>query len=224
MPILRLINSQSLSPRVSHFLFEASFEHHAGQHIALRAMLGGSPTTRYYSIASPPRSDGRIELCLRHDGLFGRHLRGLAPSAIVACSEPSGKMLLLDPGSPSVYFATGTGIAPVRAILLSQLAAVPGAEAALVQGARHSEELHYRDEFQSLAASHSGFRYLPTVSGNDPGWKGRRGRVTGYVDEALGGASGHLAYICGQPDMVAYLRRKLAEEGIGDKQQSYERY
>jgi NAD(P)H-flavin reductase len=62
------------------------------------------------------------------------------------------------------------------------------------------------------------------VSRDDPGWNGRRGRVTAYVDEALGGASGQVAYICGQPDMVTDLRRVLAEEGIGDERQSYERY
>ena len=224
MPTLRLMDTRPLTPRVSHFVFEAPFAHLAGQHIALQAELGGSLVERCYSIASPPRPDWRIELCLGHEGLFGAYLRGLLPGEAVECSDPSGEMCLLGADKPSVYFAAGTGIAPVRAILLSQLTAEPGAEAALVQGARQFADLHFHEEFQTLAAGHSRFRYLPTVSRDDPGWNGRRGRVTAYVDEALGGASGQVAYICGQPDMVTDLRRVLAEEGIGDERQSYERY
>ena len=224
MPTLHLLESRPLTPKIGHFVFEASFQHLAGQHIALEAELRGARTKRYFSIASPPRSDGRIELCIRHDGLFGTYLRNLPPGATVDSSLPAGKMLLLDAKKASAYFASGTGIAPVRAILLAQLAANHAAETALVQGARHPTELHYRAEFQALAENHAGFRYLPTVTGDTPAWNGRRGRVTQYVGEALGDTRDWLAYICGQRAMVVDLRRMLAEAGIGDERQSYERY
>ena len=133
-------------------------------------------------------------------------------------------MLLLDAKKASAYFASGTGIAPVRAILLAQLAANPAAETTLVQGSRHPAELHYREEFRALAERHAGFRYLPTITGDYRDWKGRRGRVTQYVGEALGDARDWLAYICGQRAMVVDLRRTLTEAGIVDERQSYERY
>ena len=224
MPKLRLLESRPLTPTVGHFVFQAPFQHLAGQHIALEAELQGAPTKRYFSIASPPRSDCRIELCIRQDGLFGTYLRNLPVGAAVDSSHPTGKMLLLDAKKASAYFASGTGIAPVRAILLAQLAANPAAKATLVQGARHPAELHYREEFGALAERRAGFRYLPTVTGHNPDWNGRRGRVTQYFGEALGDTRDRVAYLCGQREMVVDLRRMLAKAGIGDERQSYERY
>ncbi len=224
MPTIRLINHQPLTVRVSQFTFQAPFAHRAGQHIVLQAEIRGTLVRNYYSIASPPFPDRQIELCLRHDGEFGGHLRGLAPGDTVECSQPAGKMRLLAPSDPAVYFAAGTGIAPVRAILLSQLAANPQAEALLVLGARHSKELLYREQFDALAAQHAGFRFLPTVSRDDPAWRGRRGRVTDHFAEALAGRSDLAAYFCGQSEMVAALCALLRSAGIADERQCFERY
>ena len=224
MLTISLIDHQPLTFRVSQFTFRAPFGHSAGQHISLQAKISGTLVRNYYSIASPPRPDRQIELCLRHDGRFGGYLRNLLPEDTVECSKPAGTMRLLAPDRPAVYFAAGTGIAPVRAILLSQLAANPQAEASLVLGARHSKELLYREQFDALSRKHAGFRFLPTVSRDDPGWHGRRGRVTDHCAEALGGRSDLEAYFCGQPDLVGALRSRLASAGIGDERQSFERY
>lgn len=224
MRTLRLIRTRPLSGRVSHFVFQAPFAHEAGQYLALSAQISGTTAKRYYSIASPPRPDQQIHLCIQHDGDFGGHLRGLRPGDAVACSTPAGTMRLLDPGHPAVYFAAGTGVAPLRAILLTQLTANPLAQATLVLVARHSRDLLYSDEFEELASRHGGFRFLPTVSGEDAGWRGRRGRAAAHVDEALAGRSGLDAYFCGQRDMVDDLRQRLAEAGIPDERQSFERY
>ena len=151
-------------------------------------------------------------------------MRGLRPGQSVECSEPAGNMRPLAPDKASVYLAAGTGVAPVRAILLWQLAANAAADAALVLGARHSGEILYRAEFDSLAAKHSGFQFLPTISGHDPAWQGRRGRVTDHLAEALGGRTDLAVYFCGQPELVAALRSRLAAAGIGDQRQSFERY
>ena len=224
MPKLQLIGRKQMTERVSQYSFDSSLEHRPGQHVALQADVAGSTLTRYYSIASPPRPDGRIELCIRDDGTFGAFLRGLAAGDGVECSEPAGRMCLLDPALPAVYFAAGTGVAPMRAILRSHLTADPGADAVLVLGARRPEELLYGEEFEALAGKHPRFRYLPTVSRAGASWQGRQGRVTDHFAEAVGGRKGLAAYFCGQPEMVARLRTLLASAGIGDERQSYERY
>ena len=224
MHFIRLMDSKPLTSRVWHLSFQAPFRHEAGQHVALRATVDGEPLTGYYSIASPPGRDGRIEFCLDVAGRLGRHFRGLRPGDAVACGEPSGTMRLLAAACPSVYFATGTGVAPLRAILLSQLDADPDADAVLVQGARQSKDLHFRHEFENLARRHPGFRFLPTVSGGERGWTGRRGRVAEHVDEAVGDRAGLVAYICGQREMVAEMRRRLAVAGIAGERQCFERY
>ncbi|MDE0261664.1 MAG: FAD-dependent oxidoreductase [Bryobacterales bacterium] len=224
MPAIELLEHSLMTPRVSRFVFQAPFRHEAGQYVALSAPVGGTPQTRYYSIASPPDPSGKIELCAQHDGAFGSHLRSLRRGDRMECSEPGGTMRLLDAARPAVYFAAGTGVSPMRAILLAQLAVNPAAEAILLLGARHSSELLFRDEFEALAARNAGFRFLPSVSGDDGGWDGRRGRVAAHVDEAMAGLSSPDAYFCGQREMVAQLRKVLTEAGIPDERQVYERY
>lgn len=224
MPTIRFIGHRGLSRRATHFCFHAPFKHIAGQHIALRAEIGGSLAERFYSIASPPRPDRTIELCIRHEGRFGRHLLALVAGDTIECSEPSGTMRLLAPGRPAVYFAAGTGVSPIRAILLAHLAANPKVNATLVLGSRQASDLLYRDEFDALVDRHDKFRFLPVVSGHDPGWQGTRGRVTDHIDAALMGRRGVDAYFCGHPEMVTEMRAKLAAAGIPDARQSFERY
>ena len=224
MPTIELIKQRILTPRVSHFVFQAPFRHEAGQYVALHAVVEGAQQTRYYSVASPPSPNGQIELCIQHEGEFGSHLRSLQQGEQLECSEPAGNMRLLNAERPAVYFAAGTGVSPMRAILLAQLAANPRAHTTLLLGARHSSELLYKDEFQALATEHASFRFMPTVSGNEATWDGRRGRVSAHIDEAIAGRSGIDAYFCGQREMVAELCESLAQAGITDERQVYERY
>lgn len=224
MPRIRLVAARALNDRVTHFVFEAPFAHEAGQYVAVSAAIRGAPAKRYYSIASPPRSDGRIELCVQIEGEFGSHLKGLRSGAELDCSEPAGRMRLLDAERPAVYFAAGTGIAPMRAILLSQLDAAPRTSATLVLGGRRPDDLLYREEFEALRSSHVALTLLPTVSGGDADWDGLRGRVTAHVDRAIAGRDGLDAYFCGPPEMVSELRARLAAAGVPDERQGFERY
>ena len=224
MPTIELIEHAPLTPKVSHFVFQAPFQYEAGQYLSLSALVEDAVQTRYYSIASPPRPSKEIELCIQHDGAFGSHLRSLQQGEQLECSEPGGKMRLLDAEKPAVYFAAGTGVSPMRAILLAQLAANPHAEATLILGARHSSELLYQDEFHTLANRHMGFRFMPTVSGEEPAWGGRRGRVSAHIDDAIIERRAVDAYFCGPREMVTQLREHLARAGVTDERQVYERY
>ncbi len=224
MPTIQHLHHRPVTDRATQFTFSAPFRHVAGQYLALRSTINGAVVTRYYSIASPPRPDGMIELCIQHRGEFGQHLLALRNGEAVSCSKPAGSMRLKSPDRQAVYFAAGTGIAPMRAILLSQLAANPDADATLVEGARLGCELLYRDEFEALATRHPQFRYFPVVSGDDHEWSGRRGHVTDHLAEGLDRRTDIDAYFCGPPEMVSELREKLAIAGVQENCQVFERY
>lgn len=221
---IRLIESRPLAGQVRLLAFRVPFRHRAGQYVALRADIGGRETWRYFSIASPPSDDGRIEMCIRLTGAFGERLGNLATGDGIGCSDPSGNLRPLDPARPSAYFAAGTGVAPLRAILLGQLARHPTAQAVLVLSARRPDELLFRRHFEELERVHPGFRFLPTVTGGGQDWTGRTGRAGIHVTEALAGLQSPVAYICGQPAMVTDLRGRLAKAGVPDERQSFERY
>ena len=93
----------------------------------------------------------------------------------------------------------------------------------MVHGVAHADELGFRDLLTRLAATHpSAFRYVPTISRpDDPrsaGWVGAVGRAERVLDDgwaALGlDPAETVAYLCGNPGMVASAQAALAGRGI----------
>ncbi len=87
--------------------------------------------------------------------------------------------------------------------------------------------------FSRLAVDHPWrFRYVPTISRpDDPrnaGWAGATGRAERVLDEAwrsLGlDPASTVAYLCGNPGMVAAARDTLAARGIADEDLRTESY
>lgn len=138
---------------------------------------------RLYSIASPSGGeDGRgnilattvkrtiEELPETHQlylGVASNYLCDLHPGDRVRITGPSGKRFLLpaDPGAHDyVFFATGTGIAPFRAMVMELLARRAGSNIVLVMGAPYATDLLYHEQLLDLASRHPNFRYLPALS------------------------------------------------------------
>ncbi len=100
-------------------------------------------------------------------GVTSNYLCDLQPGAQVKLSGPNGKRFVL-PARPQehdyVFFATGTGIAPFRGMVLELLRDAPESKIALVMGAPYETDLLYDDLFTRLEREHANFTYLPTIS------------------------------------------------------------
>lgn len=138
---------------------------------------------RLYSIASPTAGeDGRGNVLAttvkrlideHHDthklylGVASNYLCDLQPGDKVKVTGPNGKRFVLpaNPGAHDyVFFATGTGIAPFRGMILDLLAAGVTSRIALVMGSPYATDLLYHEDLQALAAKHRNFHYLTTLS------------------------------------------------------------
>ena len=225
----KLIEAVEIAPGVRHFVFEApelaQLKFTPGQFVSLSGSVEGKTITRAYSIASPPSAGNRFELCLNrvHFGAFSPHLFELVPGDTVEMGAPLGAFTLREPMRDSLLIATGTGIAPFRSILKAQLQADSPA-ITLLFGVRHESHLLYRAEFAALARRFLQFRFWPTLSQPDPGWKGRVGRVQKHLAEATGGRTDIDVYLCGLQAMVDEVRQLLKGMGFDRKQIRYEKY
>ncbi len=200
-----------------------------GQWVSLRMPVGDAPLSRSYSIASPPRGDGRFELIVTRvpGGAGSGWLHAMQPGDTVEVADPTGFFTLPDPlAAPALFVATGTGLAPLRAMLLASLARGDAAPVTLLFGVRTAADLLYADELRALEAAHPRFRFCPTLSRADDAWTGRRGYVQGHVPElaaALG--EGCEAWVCGLNDMVKAVRAVLKESlGFARQRIHTERY
>ncbi|HEV2178605.1 MAG TPA: FAD-dependent oxidoreductase [Terriglobia bacterium] len=232
----RLLGSAYTNDRTKHFAFElangSDFDYEPGQFIAMAAEFEGRQILRDYSIASSPHHDNRFELCLNiiPEGRVSAWLFGIQPGDKVEFCGPFGMFTLRQPLDPvSAFIATGTGIAPIRA-MLQYLYHQPGASLAagrelwLIFGVRGESDILYRAEFEKMARDNSGFHFIPTLSRPGGDWQGHTGYVQKQVRKYLAAKQGFHAYICGLKKMVDDVRLELQAMGYGPKSQSYEKY
>src|SRR3989344_6300834 len=122
-----LLKITQLSPNTKHFVFKTGpdFSFVSGQFVMVTLSdEAGQQVRRAFSIASPPSQKGSIDLCVKilPEGRLSSHLGKLAPKQSVQMEGPYGKFTL-EPSHPSevVFIAAGTGIAPIRSMLIDLL-------------------------------------------------------------------------------------------------------
>lgn len=215
-----------------------------GVHAPGEDARGRPHALRLYSIASPSAgedgSGGVIATTVKrlidenadgpglHVGVTSNYLCDLKPGDELRLSGPNGKRFVL-PARPAehdyVFFATGTGIAPFRGMVLDLLKTAPQSRIALVMGAPYETDLIYDDLFCSLDREHANFTYLPTVSRHahrdaSPACyvQDRLERDAGTLGELLCSDRG-LVYVCGLLGMdlgiVQRMARTLPPEWVG---------
>jgi len=206
----------------------------AGQYLSLGLHREGRLIQRPYSPASAP-GDPEIELLIRRvqGGELTPHLWGLAPGDRVHLGRAKG-LFRLDPGDTRdhLFVATGTGIAPMVA-MIGELLARPQAPAiALFHGVAHRRELAFADRLRGWAARTDRLRYLPAVSRPDHvenrEWAGWAGRLTHLLPDLLREIScapqRTVAYLCGNPAVVSGVRDDLRSRGVADDAIRHEEY
>lgn len=201
----------------------------AGQYVDLLLKDG---VRRSYSMATPPGLASTIELHVRHlpggrfsDALFGITEPPVKVRDILRLEGPLGTFFLReDSTAPVILLASGTGFAPIKALIeqyrIKQDAA--GGSAAprpmtLYWGGRRPVDLYHDALCREWAATLPEFRYVPVISDSQPedGWQGRAGFVHRAVLEDFPDLSRHEVYACGAPIVVESARHDyVAEAGL----------
>jgi len=226
-----LRNVWNTNERTKHFQFQISnghrFDFRPGQFISLDIELDGKKVRRPYSIASAPRADNGFDLCLNMlpEGRVSSWLFHLKPGDRIGFSGPFGFFALREPPDPvSAFIATGTGIAPIRAMLQQLYSRPYDSEVWLIFGVRKESDILYREEFEQMAGEHPNFHFIPTLSRPDPGWTGHTGYVQQHVVRYLAEKDGFHAYICGLRKMIDDATQEFRAMGYDRKALTYEKY
>src|SRR5579863_5012079 len=126
-----------------------------GQHLTLRATIGGEEVRRSYSICSAVQDEAlRVAIKLLPGGVFSLWAAvNLRPGATLEVMPPVGHFFVpLAPENRNHYvaFAAGSGITPVLSILKTTLIAEPHSSFTLFYGNRSSESIMFREELADL--------------------------------------------------------------------------
>ncbi len=188
------------------------FRYHAGQYIQFILRDG---TRRSYSMANAPDSDRQVELHLRHmpGGRFTDHVFGaMREKEILRIEGPYGGFFLRDDSPrPVVLLASGTGFAPVKAIIEAMRERAQRRDTVVYWGCRARADLYLHDWIAAQADELGWLRYVPVLSEPKPddGWTGRTGLVHAALMSDLPDLSAHDVYACGAPAMVEAAQRDL---------------
>lgn len=197
---------------------------------------------RLYSVASPTRGEASgpagavISTTVKRtiDEHWDNHTLFLGVASNFLCSAqigdrvdvsgPNGKRFVLPAKADDhdyVFFATGTGIAPFRGMVMDLLEGTAGRPASksrivLIMGVPYATDLLYHDFFLDVATRHPNFTYVTAISrekqsdGHDPLYvqdrlRTDRNRLLPVLDSER-----TLIYICGIAGMELGIFQQLA--------------
>jgi NAD(P)H-flavin reductase/ferredoxin len=171
--------------------------------------------TRYYSIANAPHANDGAELHIRHasGGRFSGFAAGLRPGDRLTVEVAHGEGLP-HAERPLILLATGTGFAPVKAIL-EDLVRRDGPRAVhLYWGGRTEADLYMVEQVRALAARHPWLTFTPVLSRPPDGWTGAVGHVQDLAIADHPDLSDLDVYACGNPAMTSAARGLFTAKGL----------
>jgi NAD(P)H-flavin reductase len=218
-PRIRILN---LDLRAVEFSFTA------GQAVMLG--LSGSPLRKPYSIASAPwevLKSGIMQVLVQVEdsGGLDPHLELASPGTMLDLDGPFGSFGLPPRvENPLLFVAGGTGIAPLRSMVIEHVSRPTKFPAALIYSARAVDEFAFRPELAALESAGRIATYFTVTREESPGWQGRRGRISeALLAEALP-STDSTCLVCGPPQLVSDARSLLVKMGVSATKILVERY
>ena len=190
------------------------FVYHAGQYVEFLLRDGAR---RSYSMANAPHNGPGVELHIRYmqGGKFTEHVFGsMKEKEIQRIEGPFGSFYLREGSDkPMVLLASGTGFAPIKALIEHMQFQGITRSATLYWGGRRPEDLYLDDWVQARLLEMPNLQYVPVISNATPedAWTGRTGFVHRAVIEDFPDLSGYQVYACGAPIVVESARKDYSE-------------
>jgi ring-1,2-phenylacetyl-CoA epoxidase subunit PaaE len=202
-----------------------TFAYEQGQHLTLRALIGGEDVRRSYSICSAVQ-DGELRVAIKRTpgGLFSTWAnQTLTPGTSLEVMPPMGHFNVpLDPANDKHYlaFAAGSGITPILSIVKTTLLAEPKSRFTLFYGNRASSSVIFRDELADLKDRYmERLNLVYVMSREQQDIELFNGRITKdkcqqFLRCWIRAEDFDVAFICGPEDMMHGVSSALQEAGM----------
>jgi CDP-4-dehydro-6-deoxyglucose reductase len=200
-----------------------TMRYHAGQYIEFILRDG---SRRSYSMANAPHTlvkselptptGPSVELHIRHmpGGKFTDHVfTAMKEKEILRVEGPYGSFYLReDSDKPMILLASGTGFAPIKAVIEHMQFKGIDRAAILYWGGRRPADLYLDDWVKTKLTEMPNLKYVPVISNALPedNWTGRTGFVHRAVMEDFPDMSGLQVYACGAPIVVDSARAEYS--------------
>lgn len=173
---------------------------------------------RQYSISSPPIQTSQLEIVadVAPMGSGSRYLLSLKKNSLITFRAPLGVFMLQQTTMPKFFLATGTGVAPMKSMILDLITHDFQEDYHLVWGLRTHDDVYFKREFAQLGEQNPKFHHHICFSQDDPQ---DNTELKGYVQHALRilhpdnyGLEKYEWYLCGRPQTVDSIRQSLIND------------
>jgi ring-1,2-phenylacetyl-CoA epoxidase subunit PaaE len=222
----------SISFEVPEHLHEL-FRFKQGQHLTLKADIGGEALRRSYSICTAPH-DGDLRVAVKRvdGGVFSTWANTrLEAGDTLEVMPPQGHFFTpLHPENEKTYvaFAAGSGITPIASILGATLAQEPRSRFILFYGNRSFDHIIFREQFDTLKNLHPDrFSLHHVLSRESLGSDLFKGRIDGAKCQRFARyffvpAEVDAFFLCGPEEMVFEVKDTLLSLGAEPKHIHFE--
>lgn len=224
-PIKKMPSRVTTMERLSHDVMRVTlqlpaaepFQYHAGQYIEFLLRDGDR---RAYSMGNAAHTtEGKaIELHIRHmpggkftDTVFST----MKEKDIVRIEGPYGSFYLREDSSkPMILLASGTGFAPIKALIEQMHNIGSTRPAALYWGGRRPSDMYLDAWVKEQCVAMPNLQYIPVISDALPedAWTGRTGFVHAAAMADIPDMSGYQVYACGAPIVIESAQKQYVEK------------
>lgn len=213
-----------------------TFRFKAGQHLTLKADIGGEEIRRNYSLCTAPDDEDWLVTVKRiAGGVFSNWVGDqLKPGEMIDVMPPHGSFTTeFDPQQSRRYvaFAGGSGITPVISLIRTALKEEPGSRFTLFYGNRDSSSVIFLDALADLKDRYMGrfelYHFLAEEEGDFELFNGMLDKATcdNAIEQLVGEAQGVDAwFICGPGPMMDAAESALLERNVAKDRIHIERF
>jgi ring-1,2-phenylacetyl-CoA epoxidase subunit PaaE len=216
--------------------FREAFAFKAGQHLTLKAEIGGEEVRRNYSLCTAPdEQDWMVTVKRIADGIFSNWVGdSLKPGDTVDVMPPHGSFTTDFAASAKrhiVGIAGGSGITPVMSLLRTTLKEEPQSQFTLLYGNRDSSSIIFLEELANLKDRYVGrlslHHFLAEEEGDIDLFNGMldRERCDEAIENLIGDPAGVDAwFICGPGPMMDAAEGALLDRNVDKDRIHIERF
>ena len=213
-----------------------AFRFKAGQHLTLRAEIGGEEVRRNYSLCTAP-SDNDVMVTVKRiaGGLFSNWVGdNLKAGDTLDVMTPHGSFTTIFDANANRHYvgiAGGSGITPVMSLIRTALSEEPKSRFTLLYGNRDSSSIIFLEALAALKNEHMGrleiFHFLAEEEGDFDLFNGMldKARCEEAIDALVGDAGAIDAwFICGPGPMMDAAEAALLERNVSKERIHIERF
>jgi NAD(P)H-flavin reductase len=226
---LKVVSNNEIAPDILLLIAkgEKGLPFLGGQYFSFRI---ADRVNRSYSIASAPGAENIefvVDICPGGPGSV--FVKNLKPGDEFDVMGPFGfftleKSKAFENDEPIIFIATGTGIAPLKSMILDLFDnKKTKREIFLFYGLRYDNEEYFFKDFHELSEKFPNFFFNPVISRPTKSWNGNKGYVQDYILQ-MPVIETAKVYICGSNKNVDAINAALVEHGYPKENIFFEKF